>query len=128
MTDFNDDVTKYFWLPPNYYNKCSSGANKYTIESATAEYERFKKNRYFQKCILPKLRLLASSNLRQKEKFIPRSSRDEGGFRDVVNDALSYIYSKKVGYVFSEKQLLEVLRFVPLINATYDGDVYFVFG
>lgn len=43
-----------------------------------------------------------------------------------MNDALREIYKNRKGYVFSQDQLIEVLKFVPDVNVSYSDEIYFV--
>ncbi len=126
MSKENNKVLSCFWLPPNYYNTCVSGINEDTIKSRSHNYRNSDEDKYFQKHILPSLRRLAITSLHLKQKFLPKSCKNANGFREVVNDALRELYAKRTGYVFSKDQLLEVLRFIPDVNVSFNDDIYFI--
>lgn len=126
MSKINTEVLGCFWLPPQYYNDCISGANANTIKKrgnsvATDYYSQ----EYFEKVTLPSLRQNITPYPSSK-KYLEKSSKYCLGFRDVVNDALRAIYKGMKGYVFTIEQLTEVIKFVPDVKVVLDDDIYYV--
>jgi len=125
MSKASTDVLGCFWLPPNYFNTCISGANQNTIKAYSKSERNLDANKYFQECILPLLRSQAEpypGNM----KYLPKLESHTVGFRSVVNDALREIYANRKGYVFNKNQLLEILRFIPSVQVSYSDETYFV--
>lgn len=126
MNRDNTEVLGCFWLPPQYYNDCISGANMNTIKKRNSHKSaNCCSQEYFEKVTLPSLRHNIKpypSGTRYLEK--PRSYC--AGFVDIVNDALCAIYKGTEGHVFTIEQLTEVMRFVPNVYVTRSDDIYYV--
>lgn len=125
MINKNTDVLECFWFPPNYYKECSSGVNQNTIKPYSATARSLDNNRHFQTSILPQLRMQITP-YKGKNKYLRKSKLHNMGFCDVVNDALREIYKNRKGYVFSQAQLIEILKFIPDASASHDDGIYFV--
>lgn len=121
----NKEVLDCFWLPPNFFNTCVSGVNQYTIGTYSKVKRNLDANDYFQEHILPLLKTQAKQ-YHDNIKYLHKSKLYPEGFREIVNNALKEIYANRKGYVFSTKQLIEILRFIPDINVFYEDDMYFL--
>lgn len=125
MSAIDPEILNYLWLPPNYYRTTTSGVDLNSIGCMNRKLVAKKNSRYFEIHRLPELRKKATLNP-ALEKYLPKNQTYAEGFRMIVNDALKQIYQNKQGYVFSESQLVELLRFVPDAKVSYRDDMYFV--
>ena len=123
MINSSTDVLGCFWLPPHYYKLCSSGVDQNTVKPYPTHDTGNKK--YFQNYILPQLKTKAVP-YKDGKKYLRKSKSFGEGFCSVVNDALREIYKNRKGYVFSQDQLIEILKFIPDVNVFYSNEIYFV--
>lgn len=122
MSKTSTDVLGCFWLPPNYYKLCSSGIDQNTVKPYKTNSCNSKD---FQNCVLPLLRMQAEP-YQDGRKYLRKSNSAGEGFSSVVNDALRELYKNRKGFVFTQNQLIEVLRFVPDANVSYTDEIYYV--
>lgn len=107
----NEEVLNSFWLPKDYYNTTSTGANAETLYKygrsvpLSVDYEEF---------INQKINMIVSeSKKRHKNKrYLSKNPKFPYGFVQIVNDALESIYSGGDGLVFNSEQAIEVCSFL----------------
>jgi len=107
----NEEVLKSFWLPNDYYNTTSTGANADTIfkygrnTPVSVDYEEF---------INQKISMIVSESKKRqkKKKYLSKNPNFPYGFVQIVNDALESIYSGEIGLVLNSEQAIEVCSFL----------------
>lgn len=119
------DVLGCFWLPPHYHKLTSSGVDQNTIKpySTNTTDSQFRQN--FQTHVLPELRAKAKP-YKDGKKYMRKSKAYGEGFYSIVNDALKQIYKNQKGYVFTQDQVIEILKIAPDTNVSYSDGIYFV--
>lgn len=126
MVENNSPVLDCFWLPPNYYHTCISGANQNTIAKyGKSSGENHYSHDYFQQVTLPSIRNKIIP-YPKNQKYLKKSKQYCAGFREVVNDALNEIYKGRRGYVFNTEQLIEIIKFIPDVDVIKDDGMYYV--
>lgn len=125
MIKTSTDVLGCFWLPPHYHKLTSSGVDQNTVKPYSTKVADSEFKQHFHEHILPELR----SNIvpyQDGKKYMRKSKLHGRGFCDVVNDALKQIYKNRKGYVFTQEQLVEIIKFIPDIDVSYSDGIYFV--